>query len=98
MINLNHIDSSLPKGINISGIQDNSKKVKKGDLFVAINGSKENGAHFINEAIKLGASAILTSEKILETSDIKIPVIINDSPRKKLSEISKTENKIRARI
>ena len=89
MINLNHIDSSLPKDINISGIQDNSKKVKKGDLFVAINGSKENGVHFINEAIKLGASAILTSEKILETSDIKIPVIINDSPRKKLSEISK---------
>ena len=89
MINLNHIDSSLPKDINISGIQDNSKKVRKGDLFVAINGSKENGVHFINEAIKLGASAILTSEKILETSDIKIPVIINDSPRKKLSEISK---------
>ncbi len=89
MINLNHIDNSLPKDINISGIQDNSKKVKKGDLFVAISGSKENGTNFINEAIKLGASAILTSEKTSEISNIEIPVIINDNPRKKLSEISK---------
>ena len=38
MINLNLIDKKLPKDIIISGIQNHSKKVKKGDLFVAIKG------------------------------------------------------------
>ena len=89
MINLNLIDKKLPKDIIISGIQNHSKKVKKGDLFVAIKGSKENGINFIKEAISQGAVAVLTSDKTLNISGYSIPIIKVSNPRKKLSEISK---------
>ena len=89
MLNLNTIDSSLHTDIIISGIQNNSKNIKKGDLFVAIKGSNKNGVNFINEAIDLGASAVLTSDKTLNVSDYRVPIIIDENPRKKLSEISK---------
>ena len=46
----------------IKGIQYNSKKVKQGDLFVAIKGFKQDGHEFINEAIENGAIAILIEE------------------------------------
>ena len=46
----------------IKGIQYDSKKVKDGDLFVAIKGFKNNGHEFINEAIEKGAVAILIEE------------------------------------
>jgi UDP-N-acetylmuramoyl-L-alanyl-D-glutamate--2,6-diaminopimelate ligase len=89
VINLNLIDKKLPKDIIISGIQNHSKKVKKGDLFVAIKGSKENGINFIKEAISHGAVAVLTSDKTLNISNYSIPIIKVSNPRKKLSEISK---------
>ena len=89
MLNLCTIDSSITKDVIISGIQNNSKNIKKGDLFVAIKGSSKNGVNFINEAIDSGASAVLTSDKTLNSSDYKVPIIFDENPRKKLSEISK---------
>ena len=89
MLNLFTIDSSITKDVIISGIQNNSKNIKKGDLFVAIKGSSKNGVNFINEAIDSGASAVLTSDKTLNSSDYKVPIIFDENPRKKLSEISK---------
>ncbi len=44
----------------INGIADNSNDVLEGYLFAAITGYKNNGIIFINDAIKNGASAILT--------------------------------------
>jgi UDP-N-acetylmuramoyl-L-alanyl-D-glutamate--2,6-diaminopimelate ligase len=45
--------------LEISGMACDSKAVKPGHLFVALKGSKVNGADFIDEAIERGASAIL---------------------------------------
>ena len=45
--------------LEISGMACDSKAVKPGYLFVALKGSKVNGADFIDEAIERGASAIL---------------------------------------
>jgi UDP-N-acetylmuramoyl-L-alanyl-D-glutamate--2,6-diaminopimelate ligase len=45
--------------LEINGIACDSKAVKPGYLFVALKGSKVNGADFIDEAIERGASAIL---------------------------------------
>jgi UDP-N-acetylmuramoyl-L-alanyl-D-glutamate--2,6-diaminopimelate ligase len=46
-------------GVNVSGISYDSRKVKSGDIFVAITGEKSDGHDYINEAIKNGAIAIL---------------------------------------
>ena len=71
----------------IRGISFDSKKVKKKDIFFAIEGNKISGSKFINEAIAKGASAIVGSNKrILQRQ--KIPFIFVKDVRKSLSEAS----------
>tara|TARA_B100001057_G_scaffold456850_1_gene504638 strand:- start:417 stop:1847 length:1431 start_codon:yes stop_codon:yes gene_type:complete len=87
MIPLNLIDDTIEDDINLSGIQSNSKLIKNGNLFVAIDGNKSNGEDYIDEAVNKGAVAILTSNKGIKKENI--PVIFNKNPRKKLSQLSK---------
>ena len=53
--------------ISVKGISFDSRKVKKRDIFFAINGTKTSGNKFVNEAISKGASAIVSNKKILST-------------------------------
>lgn len=50
--------------LNITGIEQNSKNVKEGNLFVAIKGYKHDGHKYIDDAIKNGAVAIVTEREI----------------------------------
>lgn len=47
--------------IDISGICDDSRKVKKGDVFICITGAWCDGHDYIGEAIDKGAAAIIVS-------------------------------------
>jgi len=47
------------RDIEVSGITCDSKKVKKGDMFVAIKGYTSDGHKYIEDAVKNGASVIL---------------------------------------
>lgn len=62
----------------IKGIEINSKKIKEGYIFFAIKGEKTDGNMFIEEAIKNGASVIVTENdisldkvKVIKVNDIK---------------------------
>jgi UDP-N-acetylmuramoyl-L-alanyl-D-glutamate--2,6-diaminopimelate ligase len=44
----------------IGEVRDDSRRVRAGDLFVAIPGSKQDGRKFIADALARGASAVLT--------------------------------------
>jgi UDP-N-acetylmuramyl pentapeptide synthase len=46
--------------IEISGIAFDSRKVSKGDLFVALPGQHIDGSAFIFDALERGAAAVLT--------------------------------------
>ena len=48
--------------VEIKGITADSRKVKKGFIFVALPGLKFNGVDFIDDALKAGAIAILCIE------------------------------------
>ena len=73
--------------IPISGISFDSRKVKKNNIFFAIEGNKISGSKFVNEAIAKGATAIVSSnKKILQKQ--KIPFILVKDVRKSLSEAS----------
>ena len=49
------------KKIPISGISFDSRKVKKRNIFFAIEGNTISGSKFINEAILKGAAAIVSN-------------------------------------
>ena len=69
----------------ITGICFNSRKVKKGDLFVALSGNNFDGSIFLFDAIQHGAAAA-----IIETNrkNVEIPIVKVHNARAALSEIS----------
>ena len=73
--------------LNINKIEFDSKKISKGDLFVAIKGFKNDGNNFINSAIDKGASVIVC--QLFPKNIIKevTYVLVQDS-RKALALIS----------
>ena len=58
------------KKFNIRGLALDSRKVKKGFLFVALKGSKLDGNEFIYEGIQNGAEAVLTDNSKLHDNNI----------------------------
>lgn len=61
---------------DVNGIATNSKLVKKGDIFICLNGENFNANDYVEEAIKNGASFVisdqlLANDKIISTSDAR---------------------------
>ena len=73
------------KKIPVSGISFDSRKVKKKNIFFAIEGKKTSGTSFIQEAQLRGASAIVI-EKKRSNKSYKIPFILVKDVRKSLAE------------
>ena len=71
--------------IPVKGISFDSRNIKKKDIFFAIEGNEKSGINFIDDSVKKGASAIITSKKINYTNN-KIPLIFVEDVRKSLSE------------
>jgi UDP-N-acetylmuramoyl-L-alanyl-D-glutamate--2,6-diaminopimelate ligase len=57
----------------ISGIAYDSRKVEPGDIFVSIEGQKLDGDQFIGEAIKRGASAVLSQK---QSGPYSVPLLV----------------------
>ena len=51
------VNANSSKEWEASGVQIDSRKVKRGDLFCALNGENFNGHDFINSASERGAAA-----------------------------------------
>ena len=78
-------ESQIPE-ISISGLSTNSKSIDRGDLFIAIKGTHEDGQSYITEAINSGAAAILTDNSYSGNSEV--PIIKVENSRKALSTIA----------
>ena len=61
----------------IASITDNSKDVQKNSLFVARQGAGSHGKEFIKDAVKKGASCIISDQELNEEIDIPIYCINN---------------------
>jgi UDP-N-acetylmuramyl-tripeptide synthetase len=72
---------------DIRGISYDSRSVEHGDLFVAIKGEKIDGANFIAQAIRNGAVAVASEQKLVP--DPQAAVIFVPDARKFLAEISR---------
>lgn len=70
----------------VTSIVNNSRKAMLGSLFVCIKGYKADGHHFIEEAIKNGATSIIVEEEIPIHEDITVIKVQNT--RKMLAFLS----------
>ena len=62
----------------ITGLSNDSRKIEKGDLYIALNGINFDGHDFLGEVNKKGASAALV-EKInrdLDLQQIKVLILL----------------------
>jgi len=75
-----------PDDRDILSITHDSRKVKKGTLFIAISGDNNDGHDFIFEAVGKGATAIVANGRAPETN--LVPVIQVKNPRKTMSKIA----------
>ena len=68
---------------DVSGIASDSRKVKPGDLFVALSGTKADGSAFIADAVSRGAAAVVVASGA--KAEASVPVIAVAEPRRFLA-------------
>jgi UDP-N-acetylmuramoyl-L-alanyl-D-glutamate--2,6-diaminopimelate ligase len=67
--------------LEISGLSADSRKIEKGMLFVALAGTKADGAAYVADAVARGAAAIVAGHAL----DAAVPVIVVANPRRFLA-------------
>jgi UDP-N-acetylmuramoyl-L-alanyl-D-glutamate--2,6-diaminopimelate ligase len=72
----------------VQGIEQNSRRIQPGDLFVAIRGHSADGHRFIPEAIQRGAVAVVAERPPRESSTNSTPSIVVRDSRKALAELA----------
>ncbi len=75
---------NFSENIEITGISYDSRKVKKGDLFIALVGRNFDGHNFVRDAINRGAVAAVVSKKL----DLSIPQLLVSDTRESMAHIS----------
>ena len=79
------LDPEKP-AIMISGLANDSRRVKPGDLFFAVPGFAVDGRKFVPEAISMGALAVVSETRIEGLSGI--PQIICNDIRRTMSLVA----------
>lgn len=74
--------------VPVIGVTENSRNVKPGFIFIARKGGKEDGASYINEAIKAGAVAIVVDRANSFDIPVEMPVVVVADCRHFLSHAS----------
>lgn len=80
-------ESSTPRaGTKIDLVTPDSRECRAGAMFVAIPGTRQDGAAYIPAAVRAGASCIVAGTRHPEAG--AVPVIVTPNPRQFLSLIS----------
>jgi UDP-N-acetylmuramoyl-L-alanyl-D-glutamate--2,6-diaminopimelate ligase len=66
-------------GVTFSGVQCDSRRIKPGDLFVAITGSRDEGSKYAGAALAKGAVAVISEMQLQDCS--KHLVVVKDARR-----------------
>jgi UDP-N-acetylmuramoyl-L-alanyl-D-glutamate--2,6-diaminopimelate ligase len=78
--------AALPRDPVVAGLTLDSRKVRPGYLFAAVAGSKADGASFVDDAVKRGATAILAaSDAVLPALGSGIAVVRDANPRRRIA-------------
>ncbi len=76
-------------GVEVTGLSLSSQRVRPGDIYAALPGSRAHGATYAAEAVAAGAVAILTDEGGAATiGDTATPLLVLDDPRSVLGRLA----------
>jgi UDP-N-acetylmuramoyl-L-alanyl-D-glutamate--2,6-diaminopimelate ligase len=62
-------------GVRLTGVQDDSRQVARGNLFVAVRGLRVDGHDFVDGAVHRGAAAVVVERSV---GDVSVPVLVVD--------------------
>jgi len=82
--NVEVIKTTASNDIEVSGVCFDTRKLQKGDLFVAIKGYDVDGHKYIKEAVRLGASCVVCED----APEVAVPYAVVSDTRKALALIS----------
>src|SRR5262245_50951509 len=74
--------------VEATGIACDSRAVRPGDLFVAVNGERADGHAYILEALRAGAVAVVGERRPPAASTLRIPFISVPDSRLALGRLS----------
>ncbi len=72
--------------VTVTGVTLDSRRVRPGDLYVALPGAQAHGAAFAGQAVGSGAAAVLTDAAGPVTADV--PVLVGHDLRRHLGDLS----------
>jgi UDP-N-acetylmuramoyl-L-alanyl-D-glutamate--2,6-diaminopimelate ligase len=82
---------AAPHDLEVAGLTLDSRKVQPGFLFAALAGAKADGASFVSDALRRGATAILAApDAVLPPIDKGIVVLRDDNPRRRIALMAAT--------
>ncbi|HKI43882.1 MAG TPA: Mur ligase domain-containing protein, partial [Balneolales bacterium] len=58
-------------------VQHDSRKIKPGDIFVAVTGLNADGHHFIPKALENGAKVIIAEHEVTVPNDVSLLIVDN---------------------
>jgi UDP-N-acetylmuramoyl-L-alanyl-D-glutamate--2,6-diaminopimelate ligase len=71
--------------VRVQDVQQDSRKVKVGDLFVARAGGRADGQSFIDAAVQSGATVVMTGLDAPSLAQLPVPILIVTDPRRALA-------------
>lgn len=80
------LNVEIPTDLELTGISDDSRKVKAGDVFIAVPGNNQDGASFIKQAIASGASVVIAESG--NDQLCSVPIFHVDNTRAFISKLA----------
>ncbi|HEU4514516.1 MAG TPA: UDP-N-acetylmuramoyl-L-alanyl-D-glutamate--2,6-diaminopimelate ligase [Nocardioidaceae bacterium] len=78
-----------PSPVTVTGLTLSSARVRPGDVYAALPGSRAHGATYASSAVDAGAVAVLTdAEGAGLCTELDVPVVVVDSPRQLLGRLA----------
>lgn len=84
------IAGSRSAHLRITGVTLRSQDTQPGDLFAALPGASAHGARYAEDAVRMGAVAVLTDEAGVQiiAGHVEVPVLVHPTPRAVLGELA----------
>ena len=85
------VEERATSAVDVSGVQYDSRRIQRGDVFVAMQGGSSDGNRFIAGAIERGAAAVVTDSRALwerRAEFGRVPFFLVQSGRRALAGIA----------